>query len=73
MKTMMSIILMVVALTSCKTQEMYELTDGRKITREEFNKIFDECIERAIKQMSKEDSLLLFDGVKVSIDTIPNN
>ena len=59
-----------VILFSCKTAEMYELSDGTFITKRKADRISKRVINREFRKLSKEDqeSVLM-----ITVDTTQNN
>ena len=55
MKKIFSIVLLSTILFSCKSVEMYELTDGTFITKRKSDRIAKKVIRREFRKLSKED------------------
>ena len=61
MKKVLTIVLLSTILLSCKTVEMYELTDGTFITKRKSDRIAKKVIRQEFRKLSKEDkNLILF-------------
>ena len=69
MKKFLSIVLLSTILFSCKSAEMYELSDGTFITKRKSDRISKRIINREFRKLSKEDqeSVLM-----ITVDTTQN-
>ena len=69
MKKILSIVLLSTILFSCKSVEMYELSDGTFITKRKSDRIAKRVIRREFRKLSKEDqeSVLM-----ITVDTTQN-
>lgn len=70
MKKILSIVLLSTILFSCKSVEMYELSDGTFITKRKSDRIAKKVIRQEFRKLSKEDqeSVLM-----ITVDTTNNN
>ena len=69
MKKILSIVLLSTILFSCKSVEMYELSDDTFITKRKSDRIAKKVIRREFRKLSKEDqeSVLM-----ITVDTTQN-
>ena len=69
MKKILSIVLLSTILFSCKSVEMYELSDGTFITKRKSDRIAKRVIRQEFRKLSKEDqeSVLM-----ITVDTTQN-
>ena len=69
MKKILSIVLLSTILFSCKSVEMYELTDGTFITKRKSDRIAKRVVRREFRKLCKEDqeSVLM-----MTVDTTQN-
>ncbi len=68
MKSIVMFIFMIFLLSSCSTNKhYYQLTDGKWVSKRQFNSMVKKCIHEAVMETSKED-LELISGM--TIDTI---
>lgn len=69
MKKILSIVLLSTILFSCKSVEMYELSDGTFITKRKSDRIAKKVIRQEFRKLSKEDkeSVLM-----MTVDTTQN-
>lgn len=55
MKKILTVVLLSTILFSCKTVEMYELSDGTFITKRKSDRIAKRVVRREFRKLSKED------------------
>jgi PBP1b-binding outer membrane lipoprotein LpoB len=72
MKNLIVIIVSILFLTSCATQKTIELANGKKVTEKQFQKMCHKAFEDSFGQMTSQEDSLLFDDVKITVDTINN-
>jgi PBP1b-binding outer membrane lipoprotein LpoB len=70
MKNLIVIITSILLLTSCATQKTIELANGKKVTEKQFQKMTHKAFEESFGKMSSQEDSLLFNDVKVTVDTI---
>lgn len=70
MKKILSIVLLSTILFSCKSVEMYELSDGTFITKRKSDRIAKKVIRQEFRKLSKEDQKSV---LMITVDTTNNN
>jgi hypothetical protein len=70
MKKVFFLVSLSVILFSCKTAEMYELSDGTFITKKKADRISKRVINREFRKLSKQEQE---DVMMIVIDTTQNN
>jgi hypothetical protein len=70
MKKVFFLVSLSVILFSCKTAEMYELSDGTFITKRKADRISKRIINREFRKLSKQEQE---DVMMIVVDTTQNN
>lgn len=70
MKNLIVIAVSVFLLASCATQKTIELSNGKRVSQKQFDKMTHKAFEESFGKMTPQEDSLLFNGVKITVDTL---